>query len=98
MLPLRSAVNWPLWLTALRVVVLFDADGFLPPPFTHSYVVVANADPVTVSTDPLWSPASLKLNWRLEPESCTDVALLMKCALPATAVAAPIATMASDAS
>src|SRR5436189_217761 len=49
MLPLRSAVNEPLFFTAVCVVVLFDADGFLPPPFTHSYVVLAVADATPVS-------------------------------------------------
>ena len=36
MLPFLSAVNVPLLLTVVTNVCLFEADGFLPPPFTHS--------------------------------------------------------------
>src|SRR5437762_142183 len=36
MLPFRSAVNWPDLLTVVTNVCLLEADGFLPPPLTHS--------------------------------------------------------------
>ena len=35
-LPFWSAVNVPVLLTVVLNVCLFDAEGFLPPPLTHS--------------------------------------------------------------
>src|SRR4051812_45082882 len=83
MLPFLSALNVPLLLTVVAIVFLFDADGFLPPPFTHSYVTDSVALQLTVSTDPDASPASLNLHTRFAPLSEAELAFLMKCGLPA---------------
>src|SRR4051812_47999543 len=96
MFPFLSAVNVPDLLTVVTNVFLFDADGFLPPPFTHSYVTAAVAEQVTVSTEPDASPASLNLQARLLPLSEMDVAFLMKCGLP-DAADAPVAVRAAAA-
>src|SRR5438067_13612000 len=95
MLPFLSAVNVPLLLTVVTNVCLFDADGFLPPPCTHSYVTDSVALQLTVSTEPEASPASLNLHTRLAPLSEADVAFLMKCGLP-DAAEAPVAAAATS--
>src|SRR5437764_2619750 len=78
MLPFLSAVNCPLLLAVVTNVCLFDADGFFPPPFTHSYVIDSVALHVTVSTEPDSSPASLNLHTRLDPLSEAELTFLMK--------------------
>ena len=95
MFPLRSAVNCPVLLALVANVCLFDADGFFPPPLTHSYVIDSVALQVTVSTEPDSSPASLNWQTRLDPLSDADVAFLMKCAFPANAEGAAMAATAN---
>src|SRR4051794_15969588 len=95
MLPFLSAVNVPLLLAVVANVFLFDADGFLPPPFTHSYATDSVALQLTVSTEPEASPASLNLHTRLAPLSEAELAFLMKCGLPDAAVAPDAASAAT---
>src|SRR2546425_1839596 len=95
MFPFRSALNWPLLLACVTNVCLFDADGFFPPPFTHSYVTDWVALHETVSPEPDSSPASLNWHTRLDPLSEAEVAFLMKCAFPAMAEGATKAATAS---
>jgi hypothetical protein len=97
MLPFLSAVNSPLVDPVVWIVLLFVADGFLPPPFTHSYVTVSLAESVTVSVEPDGSPASLNVTVRFAPSRLALVAFLMKCGLPANAGVAPRARVANTA-
>lgn len=93
--PFWSTGKLPVADTGFWVVVLFEADGFLDPPFTHSYVTVVFVVTVIVSVDPAARPASLNVTTRLEPLSDAEVAFLMKCAEPAAN--AGVATSASPA-
>src|SRR3954447_18836874 len=79
-------------------VVLFAADGFLPPPLTHSYVTASVAPHVMVSTEPAERPASLKLQTKLEPLIEEDVEWAMKWGLPANAAGTTAATTRNAAS
>src|SRR4051794_34953097 len=85
MLPFLSAVKLPDVLLVVWNVRLFEADGFLPPPFTHSYATVSVAEQAMVSVEPDARPASLNEQTRLAPLIEALVAFLMKCGLPAKA-------------
>src|SRR4051812_269227 len=76
-------------------VVLFAAEGFLPPPLTHSYVTASVAPHVIVSVEPAERPASLKLQTKLEPLMDEDVEWSMKWGLPANAAGTTRATTRS---
>ena len=68
--------------------------GFRPHTYWTAVVALAgraDAPHVIVSVEPEESPASLKLQTRLEPLIEEKVALLMKCGLPANAAGAAIA-------
>src|SRR4051812_40824487 len=95
MLPFLSALNVPLLLTVVTNVFLLEADGFFPPPFTHSYVIDSVAEQLTVSTAPDASPASLNLHTTFAPLCDADVAFLMKCGLPDAAIAPLAASSAA---
>src|SRR2546421_3249513 len=82
MFPFLSAVNVPVLLAVVTNVCLFDADGFFPPPLTHSYVTASVALQLIVSTEPDASPASLNEQTRFWPLSEALDRFLMKCALP----------------
>jgi hypothetical protein len=51
-LPFLAAVKVPILLSGPVTDVLFDADGFFPPPLTHSYVTTSLPAQLIVSTEP----------------------------------------------
>ena len=64
-------------LAVVANVCLFEADGFFPPPFTHSYVTDSVALQLTVSTEPDASPASLNWHTRFDPLSEAQIRRLL---------------------